>query len=251
MKMFKPRTSTSRVIAWVLLVAFTVSPSLPVLAQEDEVAVPQSLRERFDLVLELISAGQYAESEANLRDIIENYQGSDLRKAYDLLVWTVEQERGREAAMEVAREALEIYPDLTNDRINVPQNIGVIYDELRKEMFGALQIEPLDPDLKESPVWLNDEYKGELPLYLDLLRTGEYELKVEAGGYEDHVSTIQISPDRDTVIPITLNKKGNSSWWIVAGAAVTAGVVLLIAGGSSSDETEVQALPGPPDPPGK
>lgn len=249
MKMFSSRTSPSRAIAYALLVAFTLSQSFPALAQE--AAVPQSLRTRFDMVLDLISTGQYAQSEANLRDIIENYQGSDLRKAYDLLVWTVEQDRGREAATEVAREALEIYPDLTNDRINVPQDIGIIYDELRKEMFGALQIEAMDPDLKESPVWLNNEYKGELPLYLDLLRTGEYELKVAAGGYDDHLSTIQISPNRDTVIPITLNKKGQSRWWIVAGAAVTAGVVFLIAGGSSSEDPALQSLPGPPDPPGK
>jgi hypothetical protein len=242
-------TGSRRAIVYLSLLAFTLSPTLPALA--DESVTPQSLRDRFDQVLDLIAAGQYLESETILQEIIAEYQGSNLSQAYDLLVWTVKQERGRPAAIEVAREALELYPDLTNDRVNVPREIGELYDELRSEMFGALQIEAANNDLQDSPVWLNGEMKGVLPLYLDLVRAGEYELKVSASGYEDHVSMIQISPDRDTVIPINLNKKGGNSWlWIGAGAVAAAVTATALSGGDDPPTQGADPLAGPPDPPG-
>ena len=195
---------TSRVLAALMIVVLLTGPSLQAFAQGQD--TPQSLRDRFDMAMNHILAGEYGQSEAILREIIRDYQGSNLRKAWDLLVWTVDQDRGRDEARTVAREALEIYPDLTNDRINVPQDIGAIYDELRKEMYGALQIEAIDKGLEECPVWLNGEVKGTLPLYLDLVRTGEYELRVGCDGYEEYVSQISIAPDRDTVVTITLEK---------------------------------------------
>jgi hypothetical protein len=198
-----------------------------------------------------ILAGEYGQSEAILREIIRDYQGSNLRKAWDLLVWTVDQDRGRDEARTVAREALEIYPDLTNDRINVPQDIGAIYDELRKEMYGALQIEAIDKGLEECPVWLNGEVKGTLPLYLDLVRTGEYELRVGCEGYEEYVSQISIAPDRDTVVTITLEKKNNKTWLIGAGVLVAAGVVWALSSGDDTTDAGPTSLPGPPDPPTK
>jgi hypothetical protein len=249
MKLLAMRTPIHRTLAAVLVTILVAGPPLQAFAQD--VSGPQSLRERFDLAMGHITSGQYAQSESILREIIRDYQGSDLRKAWDLLTWTVAQDRGRDEARTVAREALEIYPDLTNDRINVPQDIGAIYDELRAEMFGALQIEALDENLQECPVWLNGELRGTLPLYLDLVRSGDYELKVGCEGYKEYVSTIKITPDRDTIVTITLEKKSNKTWLIGAGAVVAAVVVVALSGGDSATESGPTPLPGPPDPPAK
>jgi len=240
---------TRRAVATLLITVLLTGPSLPAFAQD--AAAPQSLRDRFDVAMNHIIAGEYGQSEAILREIIRDYQGSNLRKAWDLLVWTVDQDRGRDEARTVAQEALEIYPDLTNDRINVPEDIGAIYDELRAEMYGALQIEALDTEIQECPVWLNGELKGTLPLYLDLVRTGEYELKVGCDGYKEYLSQIRITPDRDTIVTITLDKKSNKTWLVGAGVLVAAGVIVALTSGDDAADAGPTPLPGPPAPPTK
>ena len=60
------------------------------------------------LVVDSIDLDRYRDPLlAILREIIRDYQGSNLRKAWDLLVWTVDQDRGRDEARTVARVARE------------------------------------------------------------------------------------------------------------------------------------------------
>lgn len=246
-------TSLRRFLTAVLTFTLTVSSPLPAFAQDSTGADTSgaSIYDRYLQAQDFRVNRQYDRSAEVLLGIIDEYRGSDVRLAYDLLVYNTSEAEGHDTAREVAREALEVYPDLANDRKWVPDRIGQIYEDLRAEMFGAVEIRAADPDLKESPVFINGELKGEIPLVINYLRTGEYELKVARSGYEDQVLNIDISPSSHQVFNITLNRKGRSKWWLGAGVVAAAVVGVLVGGGDSGTSDTLEPLPGPPDPPGK
>lgn len=241
----KPHT---RIISLHLLVTFVLALAVPPAARAD--TDTESLQEQWDKVSSSRRSADYRDAIETLRSIIEQYSDTDrvLREAYSQLVWTYLKSGDEEAARGVAREALERYPDITANETYIIPGVNRTYEELRRQMFGSLEIE--DPE--EGHVFLNDEHIGDSPLYKNLVRVGEYNLLVTKSGYEDYTQTIQIDPDQKLTLSLSMSRTRDWKWWTWRGGAVVLAAVAigfgLSAGGDEGTPPD-EPLPPPPAPP--
>lgn len=244
-----------------LILAMTCPPGLAADGQQEDVYV------RFEEVSSLRSQGQYDKAVEILQNIIREYSRSDeiLRHAYNNLVFTLLKkadqsgaERDKSAARENAREALYRFPDLTADTAYISPQVNYLYDELRKQLFGALSVATkpescrvfLRPDSAET--FLSTDFAGFSPLHIKYVRAGAYILNVSKSGYQDQSMAISIDPGGVTNTPMSLSRERNKKWWLLrAGpAAVLTGVLLAVKLSGGEGGAAPSPLPGPPQPPG-
>ncbi len=208
-----------------------------------------SIQQSWDRVGNLRVEGEFRQAIDILHEIIAEYDGSDevLRHAYNQLAFTLlimHDEEGLDAA---AREALERFPHLEADPVSYTDQLNTLYDQLRRQMFGSLSVTVPE----RGRVFLDGDYVGEIPLEIDLLRTGSYELTVTKPGYNEHRSEIEIGPSVRLHREIALDRQRGRGWWLKRiGLGVAAGTALAFALSGGDEAAGPEALPGPPPPPG-
>jgi len=209
----------------------------------------EMIYEKWEQVSSLRAQGQYVDAIRLLDDIIEEYTDSEeiLRRAYNFVIHTFLLMEDEQTAAEKAREALERFPDLAADPAYFPAVLNRTYNELRAEMFGTLMIAKPEG----GRVFLGEDFRGEIPVQLDLVRVGSYSLTVTKSGYYDYEESIKIDPSGKHVLEVSMDRQRNKRWWLYrVGPAVVAGVILaLTLGGGGEGTAEPQPLPEPPPPP--
>lgn len=206
--------------------------------------------EKFQEVASLRVEGEYDPAIEKLAEIVEDLMASQevLKSAYHHLVWTYEAKGDSTGARASAQDALERFPDLVADEISFPPFVNDYYDMLRREMFGSLRI--IEP--KGGRIFLNEEYIGDSPMRLDLVRAGEYDLTVTKSGYQDYTEKISIRPEERLEKTLSLQRKHDWKWWtyrIGAGVAVASLLGVVLTGGDDDRPPPLLPLPFPPDPP--
>lgn len=206
---------------------------------------------QFEQVVAMRLDGRYNRAVEMLNELIARYEQSDevLRRAYHHLVTVYVQNGDEVGARSAARLALERFPDLAADELDFPGKVNDVYNQMRKEMFGAFVIgQP-----EECRVYLDSLHVGDTPLRLDLVRVGEYDLTVTKSGYKDYVSRIEIQPELTRDLSGLGLERDRAWWWWpawVGGAAVAAVALAVGLGGGGDDPPpEDEPLPGPPAPP--
>jgi tetratricopeptide (TPR) repeat protein len=215
-------------------------------------ALPQDsadIFDRWDEVGLLRARGEYAEATSMLEEIIAGYPDDAVqRRAWNLLVHTKFKSGDEESAMRAAREALELYPDLTVNTSMLPSWMNDTYDELRNSMFGSLNVTgPEGADL-----YLEGDTLGTAPLSITYLRTGMYSLQAFKSGYTEVTDTIRIDPSETLTMSFAMDRNRDRSWWLHrVGAVVLFGTAtaMIIAAQTGGGEPEAQPLAGPPPPP--
>jgi hypothetical protein len=245
----KPRTRATSIVC-LAAYAFAILLPSPLAAQatpdDTSKAVVQS---KFEQVVAFRLDGEYDRAISALNELISKYARSDeiLRRAYNHLVTVYVQNNDEAGARGAARMALQRFPDLTADELDFPGAVNRVYDQMRKEMFGAFVIS--QPE--ECRVYLDSTYVGDTPLRLDLVRVGEYDLTVTKSGYKDYASRIEIQPELTRDLSGLSLERDRAWWWWPAwiGGAAVAAVGLAIGLGGSDEEPEEEPLPAPPGPP--
>ncbi|UCF05138.1 MAG: PEGA domain-containing protein [bacterium] len=215
-------------------------------------AAQEQIYQKWELVSSLRARGEFNEAIQLLNNIINQYSESDdiLKRAYNHIVFTFLLMKEDASAIAQAREGLEQFADLVADPVEFPPRVNEIYNQLRSEMFGTLEItKPGD-----CRVFLGEEFKGETPLKLDLIRIGSYELMVTKSGYYDYKETIRIDPSGKHILEVSMDRRRNKRWWFYRiGPAVAAGIILAVTLGGAGGEgaPQPEPLPEPPAPPGQ
>ena len=206
---------------------------------------------KFQEIIKLRANGEYDSAIERLRTIVKEYSNSDpvVWRAYNHLVTTFNEKGDVEGALQVARQALEQFPDIAADEIAFPPRVNEYYDQLREEMFGLLDIKSEPNDCQ---VFLDGKHVGVTPLQLDLVKAGEHELTVRKSRYHDYTGLIRIQPGVELAKEVRLERECG---WIcqalrigkyVAGVGA---VVLVVIGLSGGDETPPPPPLDPPPPP--
>ena len=249
-----PKAISFRCIVWLCAATFLGALVRPVSTAGQAGAPPQAAaaaQSIFEQIVALRLDGEYARAVEMLNSVIAKYEQSDevLRRAYNHLVTVYVQNDDEDGARQAAHAALESFPDLSADELEFPGRVNEVYDQMRKEMFGAFVIK----QPKECRVYMDSTYVGETPLALNLVRVREYGLTVTKSGFKDYVSRIEIQPER-TLDLSGLSLERNRAWWWwpawVGGAAVAAVAVAIGVSGDDGGSTEEPSpLSGPPPPP--
>ena len=249
-----PKASSLRFIAWLCAATFLGAAVRPVSTAGQSAALPDVAAEVqaiFEQIVALRLDGEYDRAVETLNDLIAKYQKPEevLRRAYHHLVTVYVQNGDEEGAKAAARAALEHFPDLRADELEFPGGVNDVYEQMRKEMFGAFVIK----QPKECRVYMDSTYVGETPLALNLVRVKEYGLTVTKSGYKDYVSRIEIQPERTLDLSGLALERNRAWWWWpawVGGAAVAAVAVAIgVSGDEEGSTDEPDPLPGPPSPP--
>jgi len=239
----RPPYRTTLLITLVLLISILSFA----FAQEQE--LDNTIYEQFDQVSALNSQGEYGHAIDILNSIIQEYGDSDtiIQRAYNTLVYTLLTADRTTEARGKARAALLRYPDLRVDEAYAPKSIDNLYNELRANMFGSLSISKPE----SCRVFMNDDYMGSTPLYIEYIRRGTYELEMLKSGYHTYLDTLQVVANDSENYNFTMDRDRSRSWWLKRiGAGVVAGTIaafLLI----DESATPAEPLPGPPDIPPK
>lgn len=238
----------SRAIGLLLAVAhFSMIASSPSLRAQPG---RDSIYERFEAASSLRSQGKYGDAAELLRGIITEFAQSDeiLRRAYSDLVFTLLTMQDERGAEEAARQGLDRYPDITADPIFFPPRVSELYDDLRNQMYGALNVVSRPESCR---VLLGDGFVGTAPLNIQYVRVGEYLLKASKPGYKSETSTVSIEPGSPTSVQLALQRERNKRWWLfrIGPAAIAAGILAYVGLRGEDQGSEPQPLAGPPAPP--
>jgi tetratricopeptide (TPR) repeat protein len=238
-------TFSVRAIGTILLISFlSMTCFPPLLAAQSEEA---KIYERFEAVSSLRSQGQYDKAIEILQAIITEFEKSDeiLRRAYSDLVFTLLSKQDLDGAMESARHALSQYPDLTADSVYFPPRVNEIYDTLRNEMYGALNVATKPESCR---VFLGETFVGTAPLSIKYVKVGEYVLNLSKSGYKDEASPVRIEPGSPTSMQLSLQKERGKKWWLLRAGpgAVVASVLVYLGLRGKEEAAALEPLPGPP-----
>ncbi|MBU8920689.1 MAG: PEGA domain-containing protein [Bacteroidales bacterium] len=232
-----------RVISLAVAISLLAGITAPVFSQEE-------IFTKWEEIGLLRARGEYKQAVSSLRKILIDYpdDGRIQRRAWNLLVHTMYKMNNEEEALATARQALELYPDLSVNPAILPEWMNETYSELRSSMYGALTV--TGPEGAE--LFLDSDSLGTAPFSIDYLRTGNYSLTAEKNGYHARIDTIRIDPSETLTFGMTLERKKDKKWWLYrVGPVVVAGIIAIIGftSGSGDDPVVEDPLPDPPDPP--
>jgi hypothetical protein len=217
----------------------------------------------FDRVRDLRGQGQFDQALSALDELMQSYGSDDdvARRAFNERVFTILSKRSAaltvddqdalyNAALDEAKKGLTRFPDLTADRALYPPDVALIYDTLRKQMFGSVEL-TANPD--SSDVYMDGELVGKTPLSLQYVPVGSYALTVAHDGYRQSEVGVDVTPSAVVQREVALGKNRGTVWWltrVVLPAAVVGGLVYWATRDESTGETPPpDPLPDPPDPP--
>ena len=249
MLFIQPREhSMKRSTATISLAAFLIMAVFPAgLASQ---GTEEEIYDRFESVSSLRSQGQYDKAIEVLRGIIAEYSKSDevLRRAYCDLVFTLMSKPDADGAAQSAREALLRFPNLTADPVYFPPRVNELYDQLRGELYGALNV-LTKPD--SCRIFLGETFVGVSPLHVEYVRVGDYDMNISKSGYKDEASALRIEPGSPTSVQFSLQRERGKKWWLLrtGPAAALAGVLVYLGLRGEEAAAAAEPLPGPPSPP--
>lgn len=235
----------SRAIGFMLIISFLSATgfSSSMSAQSGE----EQIYERFEAASSLRSQGKFDEAVDILRGIIVEFAKSDeiLRRAYSDLVFTLISMRDEDGAVESARQALSRYPDLTADPVYFPPRVNELYDNLRNQMYGSLNVTTKPESCR---VFLSEKFIGTAPLSVKYVGIGEYVLNLSKSGYKDDASPVRIEPGSPTSVQLSLQKERGKKWWLLRAGpgALLVGVLTYLQLRGDEGTPEPEPLPGPP-----
>lgn len=208
-----------------------------------------TLDDRWQQVRQLRAAGQFDDALDTVDAIFSDFADSNqvLQQAFCHRVF-IHQARGDTAqARMAAREALARYPDLEADVTEFPPALNALYGRLRGEMFGTLVIRTP----AAGRVSLDGEYRGEIPLRLELVPVGDHELSVIKSGFREHRERVRVAAGREVELTLSMSATRGTKWWLVRAGPVLGAAVLgsIIASAGGGDEGPLEPLPLPPPPP--
>ncbi len=153
----------------------------------------------------LRTQGKYDEAIEILNNIITDDSSPEdvLEQVYNELIFSLLLKEEKEAAMEAARRALLRFPDLKPDPVYYPPTLGQMYDDLKKEMFGSLELQTI-PEACE--VYFDNDYKGLSPLRIEYLTVGQYDVNIKKQGYNDEALSVRIDPNTLTKKDVVLSR---------------------------------------------
>lgn len=206
---------------------------------------------RWRQVIDHRAVGEYAAAADIIRSILADYAESEeiQRLAHNQLVFTHYAGADTAAMETAARSALAQYPDLRAPLSDFPPPVQRLYDQLRAQMFGAVEF----VGAKEGQVFLDGELKGQIPLQLALLPVGRYDLTVVKPGFHDYQDTIEVAAGVEKSFSISMGRKaGLKSWLLKAGPLVVLGTIIGVTSGGGDDAgpeplTRLSDPPAPPD----
>lgn len=233
--------ATALIVSMLSMIALS-----PVAAQSGE----EMIYERFEEASALRSQGKYGAAVEILRGIIAEFAKSDeiLRRAYSDLVFTLLSMQDESGAGESARQALSRYPDLTADPVFFPPRVNELYDNLRNQMYGSLNVVSKPESCR---VFLGETFMGAAPLSVKYVLVGDYTLNLSKSGYKDEASPVRIEPGSPTSVQLALQKERGKKWWLtrVAPGVILAGALAYFGLKGDEGTPAPEPLAGPPPPP--
>jgi hypothetical protein len=236
------------ICAALLISVFTMAACPPLLCGDENCA---TVLERFDEASKERALGHYDRA-------IEIYQGimiecskpeDFIRRAYNEMVFTLTLKADEQSALAVAHEALSRFPDLTAPPMYCSPRVNEIYESLRRDMFGSLEV-ATRPD--SCRVFLGGEFKGVSPLHIEYVPVGDYFLNASRSGYRDDSTHVRISPASVSNVALRLEQPRSLSWWsrrLGPPVGTSVGVAAIILHGVLKGSSKPSPLPGPPLPP--
>jgi hypothetical protein len=130
------------------------------------------------------------------------------RQAYDELVTILYLTKGRKEGESAAQKALTAYPDLQADPNHYPGEVLLLFENMRKEMFGRLS---LASDPSPGDVYLDGKKIGVTPLDSTYVSVGQHAVRVVEYGYEDGAMKIDVPAGAAIDRFVTLRRARNVS----------------------------------------
>jgi len=185
----------------------SISALLLVLAAHFGDAVAQEVNgaPRISDVRLLRKLGQYDQALGYLKTMLADQATSEevRKQAYNELVTIAYLTKGRSNAEATAREALMAFPDLKADPNDYPGSIQLIYEDLRKSIFGRLSV---SSDPSPCDVYLDGKGIGATPLDSVFIPAGEHALRISRSGYQESALEIKVPPgvvtERFVALPV-------------------------------------------------
>ncbi len=213
-------------------------------------AQDSGIEERWQQVRSLRAEGRYEQALAALDDIFREHKASDaiLRQAFNQRVFIFYAQDDSVRLRIAAREAVTRYPDISADIAEFPPPINALYDGLRGEMFGALTINRPDG----ARVYLNGDYRGEVPLHVWWLPVGRHDLVLSKKGFNDYQDSFLAEAGKEATYSVAMTVRSRSRWLTRGVPAVLVSAVIgIVAGSRGGDGAQPPAIIGdPPAPPG-
>jgi uncharacterized protein (UPF0147 family) len=247
------RILSIRAIFTVFSLTVAVSTIIPagILYAQNE----QAINATFIEVTRMRSRGEFDQAVETLKKIIQDYTDSDqvIRQAYNQLIYTLDYRGDSESMRVYARIALERFPDLMvteeeSDYVD-PLRLNPTYDQLRKEMFGAVRID--EPE--GCRVLIDGIQVGETPYFEPLVRAGVHKLVLTKSGFYDLEQRLLVDPGGNhPVVASAMQRQRDKWWWIYrVGPALVGSAVLTysLTRDSGNPVAPDEPLPGPPAPP--
>lgn len=237
-----------RTIAILLSISFVVAFVMPAAGYGQQ--AEETIYQKWEEIASLRAKGEFAQAIEILNAMITDYANSKeiLKRAYNNLVFTYFKMGDEENAVAKSREALEQFPDISADIIEFPPIVQNTYDQLRSEMYGFVTIRKPE----EGRAFLNEDFVGETPLQLNLVRVGQYTLTVTKSGFHDYSEIIQVDPSGKHNFEISMDRQRDKKWWLyrIGPVALAGALITYFAVSAGGDETPApEPLPEPPAPP--
>ncbi|HOF03348.1 MAG TPA: PEGA domain-containing protein [Atribacterota bacterium] len=101
----------------------------------------------------------------------------------------------------------------------------ILYYQIIEQRPGSGKIH-VDSQPPGADVLLNDRYIGQTPLAMEILKTGEYSLRIELDGYEPWRSEVRINDGKTALVNANLTGIGNYGSIVIRGSAEIARIYL-------------------------
>jgi hypothetical protein len=182
--------------------------------------------------------------------ITETAQTDSLNKVvYHNLVQTYREKGDVNSAVEVAKEALDKWPDLTAGTRDFIDKVDGTYAIVRSTSYGSLNVATTP---ESCSVFVDGQLAGHSPVAVNYLKVGTHDLLVVRPGYKNKIVTVMVDPGVTKPVPVSLSKRRDSGWWLtriaIPAAALAAGVIAMSTRNGS--ESKPGSLSKPPAPPG-
>ena len=257
-------------LALAVLVALAPIHSLSrALAQvpSSEPAESIDIESRFEDARAFMQQLEYERAIAVLEPVLEasRFDADQLRETYLLLV-EAHVYRGNQSAAGTKEQQLwyEEARDLIHDCLGVrelrhtqpdpperyPAKMLQLFDDVRREVFGAFEIAVLEP--ADAEVTLDGELVA--PDESGVLRqidvpVGTHELVISHPDYREITADVEISPATVVTRSYALDRKRGLRWYatrLFVPVAAVAGVIVVVVSGGAQEDPD---LAGPPPPP--
>ncbi|MBC8465540.1 PEGA domain-containing protein [bacterium] len=199
--------------------------------------------------IDLYYNGSFEETNVILNLLIESgkLSQSDQLEAFKFLGASFVLLNNLDNARNEIINALQLNPQLKLDPAIWNPKFVNFFNLVKSEVLGALIVKS-EPDSVQ--LILNGSPAGLTPLIFKNLVSQKYELIFEMPGYYSRVDTVQLRPNTENLISVTLKPKPKTWIWVSGGLILGTSTLLLLLNTNKSSEAQVlEPLGYPPQPP--